>query len=214
MGLRTYTGLLILNAVIGLSNLGSVQAGVIHESASLGDTGQLSGYSLGSQYLGSRFSIDRPVIVQAVGGHIYGEHRSSGGALFLAIVSLNSVDALPSGMPFNETTMAMTLFSPPNPSEDILIPMSVRLDLGYYALVFGGEQFGASGEGALPFNNIDRPGQASYFRWDAQEQFWRDSAQGGQRFVVIGTVVPAPGAFLLASLGAGAVGFMRRRRSL
>lgn len=213
MKLSTYAGLLILTVVAGLSYPASVRAGLIHESALLGDTGQWSGYSLGSQYLGSRFSVDSPVRVEAVGGHILGFGK--GGFLFAAIVSLSSADALPSGMPFDETTMAVALFSPPPyPSKDILIPMSVRLDPGYYALVFGGEQFGASGEGALPINNIDIPGHASYFRWDAQDQDWRNSSQGRKRFVVIGNVVPAPGAFFLGTLGAGAVGWMRRRRSI
>lgn len=212
MRLSTYAGLLILTVVAGLSYPASVRAGLIHESALLGDTGQWSGYSLGSQYLGSRFSVDRPVRVEAVGGHVFGSPE--GAILFSAIVSLSSADALPSGMPFDETTMAVALFTPPCPSRDILIPMSVRLNPGYYALVFGGEQFGAFGEGALAFNNIDIPGHASYFRWDPEDQEWRNSSQGKKRFVVIGSVVPAPGAFFLGTLGAGAVGWMRRRRSI
>jgi len=185
-----------------------VDAIIIHESAILGPTGQTSGFTLGSQYLGSRFHVDRLVEVEAVGGHMF---LFQPGQLFGAIVSLSGPTALPSGNPFDATTLATVLFTPPPLSDDILVPLAVTLSPGDYALIFGGEQFGASGQGAMPFNNIDIPGHASYFRWDQKDQLWRNSFQGNTRFVVTGAI-PEPGMFALMLFGLTGVAAYQRWR--
>jgi hypothetical protein len=142
-----------------------------------------------SLYLGSRFSIDRAVEVESVGGHIEGLE----GDLFAAIVSLTNSIAMPSGSPFDASTVATTLFTAPTPSDDILVPLSATLNPGHYALVFGSGQFGASssGYGGMPTDNVDFPGRSSYFQWQYNE--WKAYPGSGLRFMVMGKVIGGPG---------------------
>jgi hypothetical protein len=200
-------------AVVGLSIARESQAAIIHESASLGPTGRPGiGLSLGDiQYLGSRFSVDSVVEVESVGGHIQGS-----GTAFAAIVSLSSPTALPSGHPFDMTTIATTVFPYPDPSDDILVPMSATLSPGSYALIIGSGVFGADGDGTMPGNNVEIPGAASYviFNHFDPELNWHEFMNpydDNLRFVVTGRVIPEPSSVALFWLGSlGACGFYRR----
>lgn len=197
----------------------AVQAAIIFESATLGPTGGLGGITLGSTevqlpplhektradfFLGSRFSVDTVVDVESVGGVMYSDR---GGSFFAAIVSLSSSTALPSGNPFDMTTLATTVFTPPAANNDILTPLSVTLNPGDYALIFGSEFFGATeGYGAMSASNADIAGPASYIGW----QFWggesgnwyNSPGAAGLRFVVTG-MIPEPGSWLLAAVATG-----------
>jgi hypothetical protein len=203
-------------AVISLGVSPLAQGAVIHESATLGPTAQYGGGVLvdSMQFLGSRFSVDRVVEVEFVGGHLWGID----GTLFAALVALSSPTALPSGSPFDMTTVATTVFTPQYPSNDTFFPLPVTLIPGDYALIFGSGQFGAEGVfAAMPEVNFDIPGQASYFVWSTlYGQMWNESENliSRIRFVVIGTVVPEPNSARLFGLGSlGACGFFRRLRS-
>jgi hypothetical protein len=170
-----------------------VQADLIHASAYLGNTGVTSPSSQSwlsdNSYLGSRFSVASVTEIESVGGHI----RGLSGEIFAAIVSLQGPIALPSGSPFDDTTVASTVFTAPTPSDDILVPLPVTLQPGDYALIFGSGQFGAEGSGGMPTNNVDFPGRASYFKWPGNyNQYWSFYNGGGLRFVVMGTAEPAP----------------------
>ncbi len=105
---------------------------VIHESATLGPTGQTTGFDVTNiQFLGSRFSISQMVMVDAIGGHMGGL-----GPIFGAIVQLSSPTALPTGSPFAPgEAVASTTFSPGSPSSDLLTPLLVTLPPGDYGLV-------------------------------------------------------------------------------
>ena len=88
------------------------------------------------------------------------------GTLFGAIVSLTNSSALPTGNPFDTTTVAETTFSLPTGYTDILVPLSVTLPAGEYGLVFGGGvggpgAFGATNAAGMLESNVDIPGQAS-----------------------------------------------------
>jgi hypothetical protein len=200
-------------AVVCISIARESQAAIIHESASLGFTG-ISGApsaSLNGTYLGSRFSVNTVVQVESVGGHLLGIFGPA--TIFAAIVSLTSPTTLPSGDPFDATTLGSTLFSVPSPSEDLLFPFSVTLNPGHYALIFGVEPT-STNPGAMPTNNFDIPGRASYFRWNQLSGEWTNSAPTGLRFVVTGRVIPEPCSFALFCLGSlGACGIYRRFRN-
>jgi hypothetical protein len=91
----------------------------------------------------------------------------------------------------------------------------VTLTPGNYALIFGGGgHFGATGSGAMPQNNTDIPGQASYFRWDGSN--WQSGGFNNTRFVVVDSfaqAVPEPSSLALLSLGAlGLITARRRKR--
>jgi CARDB len=156
-----------------------------HESATLGPTGVLSGYTVNTtSFLGSRFHLDQTFNVQSVGGHFA---FFSGSSVFARIVSLSGSNALPSGSPFNGTTVATTSFSssaPFNSSRDFLTPLSATLPAGDYAVIFGTN----SGDLRVTNNNTsDGAGQASIIDWTGS--VWRTGTQGGVsnvRFVVRG----------------------------
>ena len=101
---------LIFTLILLLGWITQTQALTILQTAMLGPTGQGGGVSLSTnQFLGARFSITTPMQVQTIGGHI-GSRIGSFGSLFGAIVSLSSPTALPSGIPFNLTTLAANNF--------------------------------------------------------------------------------------------------------
>jgi len=164
----------------------------ILESALLGFTGQLLGATIwGQQFLGSRFHLTKPVHVTAVGGHLAADYQET---LFAAIVRLSSPMGLPTVTPntIESAALASTLFTPPRPSGDVLMPLSADLGPGDYALVFGGADsavsffpFGARGTGAMPLNNVPFP-TSSYIVWDGFR--WTNDQTQGMRFVVAGEV--------------------------
>jgi hypothetical protein len=198
----------------------AVAAPIIFESASLGVTGvQFPGSAIApAQYIGVRFEIDQTTIVSAVGGHISSNpnvHQD----LFAAIVPLAGATAVPAESPGTFSPLAVTTFLPPILSDDIRVPLSVTLDPGWYALIFGSGRFGATGEGALISNGAPLPGisQASFFHASspfllAPPPNWQAvSSQVGTRYVVEGVAVPEPSSVLLFTGGAGALLLLLRR---
>jgi hypothetical protein len=187
---------------------------IIHESATLGPTG-LTGIGwtgvADDYFLGSRFTLTRPVEVAAVGGHL--AKLSLDGKFFAAITALTG----PTGFPISGTTglpsmdafedwtpLATALFDlPTQSSTDVLVPMSITLGPGDYGLVFGSYLFGATpaAQGTMPANNHGIAGHASFFNYSPFIRTWRDGSGTNLRFVVTGRVIPEPRAWVLA-LGA------------
>jgi len=171
----------------------------IIESATLGPTGQLFGQTVdGRQFLGARFHLGQPVHVSAVGGHVFFTNLEE--TLFAAIVALTSPIAVPAFPPreIESFALASTLFTPPQPSDDVLTPLSVVLPAGDYALVFGGADsatdffpFGAKGTGSMPINNVPVAGSSFVFADASYAATWADATKdsGGLRFVVDGDVL-------------------------
>jgi hypothetical protein len=156
--------------------------------------------------------VNSVVEVESVGGNLV----ALGGTIYAAIIPLSSPTALPPAAESygleNVTPLATTVFTPPFPSDEILVPLSVRLNPGDYALIFGSGQFGATGDaGMYSENDFDIPGSASYIYWNGQiDQVWHDSPFGGYRFVVTGRVIPEPATWLLVVASLGFLVFHRR----
>jgi hypothetical protein len=180
---------------------------VIFESALLGPTGQTGGALIGTltpgsdQLLGARFHIDDEVHVVAVGGHLSEHHDPGRGSLFAAIVPLGGSSAFPTGSPIDDTTLAVALFMASFFSTDLLVPLSLTLAPGDYALIFGSNRFGATGFGVMPTNNADLFGIAPYFFWDPPSGEWRNTTSGGLRFVVSGEAIPESSTLSLLVVG-------------
>jgi hypothetical protein len=176
----------------------SARGDVIYESATLGPTGQTAGATLSDlQFLGSRFSLNDPVQVQAIGGHMFaiGVQGQEAGPYFGAIVSLSGPSALPSGNPFDMTTQAMVTFTLLGYEDaDVIVPLSVQLQPGNYGIIFGSE----GNPGGMPGNDINLPG-TSYFGWF--NNTWNDDSISNTRFVVYGVVVPEPNTCMLLMTG-------------
>jgi hypothetical protein len=208
---------------LGMALLGLVPCGAradfILESATLGPTGQVTGGPVldPDQYLGARFQVSTAVQVDHVGGHLY---ETTAGGLFAAIIPLPpGGSALPTFPPSQIATMALaeTTFTAPFPSGDVLVPLSVTLPPGDYALIFGAGSFGAMGGGAMPDDNTDTS-QASYFYFTGMKgDMWNDDSISQIRFIVTGTAftpVPEPsslGLLATGALGPLAYGWRRRR---
>ena len=162
---------------------------IIHESASLGPTGQNVGWYLGNdQFFGSVFHVDYEIQVTAIGGHLIG--GAPGKTIFGAILSLQSRYDLPSGSPIDMSeVVAYTTFNPDTPSTDYRVPLSATLQPGYYALVFGTNNLGASSGyvGSIPHpdEQVDLP-DALYIKWRGTGWLHAGSHQWQLRFVVEG----------------------------
>jgi hypothetical protein len=98
-----------------------------------------------------------------------------------------------------EETLATVVFQPAFPSTELLVPLSVALEPGAYALVFGSDLFGATGNGAIPNSSdqADIPPTTidSYIFYGipgpGQDPIWRGPLASQMRFLVSGTT-PAP----------------------
>ncbi|MBW8040175.1 MAG: hypothetical protein FVQ85_09275 [Planctomycetes bacterium] len=185
--LKTSGGFVFLALVVILPGQLADADPIIHESATMGAAGQLSGWGIDSVwFMGSRFYIGQDVQVTAIGGHMV---EWTAGDFFGVIVSLDSAGDLPDGYPFfTSEVVASTVFDPGMPSSDFRTPLAVTLTPGYYALIFGSGRFGSmGGVGALPYaGQTNRPG-ASFILWDGFN--WWNSASDRARFVVEGIIV-------------------------
>lgn len=196
-------GLFCLTLLTVFVNTG--HAAIIHESATLGPTGNTLGNTVAStQFMGSRFTLNQTMVIDHIGGHL---RQFENGSLFGAIVRLTSPTALPIGTPFDlGEVLAHTTFTTTFLSSDLLIPLSVTLNPGNYALIFGSGLFGATGIGSMALTNTDIPGSDSYFFWDGRTfqnsvPRWRNNSLNNLRFVVTGNPIPEPGTMLLVATG-------------
>jgi hypothetical protein len=174
------------------------------------------------QYIGCRFHLDRPVLVDTVGGGI-GDAGKPDPTIFAAIAALPSPNGFPIGRPSDFQPVASTTFKTLYQSGgvvvDQLFPLNALLQPGDYALIFGSGRFGTAEFPALPGAAIARgytqTSQASFFigrfptlttsRWDT------DPALHNFRFVIMGTVIPEPTTATLIATFASIASLRRRR---
>jgi hypothetical protein len=199
---------LVFCALVGVANAFNSSTGraqsVLLESATLGLTGRDGGASVtNAQYIGWRFELAETLQVEQVGGHML-SLPDKPGDIFAALVRLASIDSFPVGAPFtSEEVVATTLFRPNFPSDEILTPLSAELTPGSYALVFGTELFGATGEAAIHngFDQDDIPPTniASFIFWSltgvGQPPVWRTNLASHMRFLVQGQLTGIAGDF-------------------
>ncbi len=156
------------------------EAALIYESATLGPTGQQTGYSLASyQWLGVRFTLTTTTRITRIGGHYYIMGAPPG---FIGIFPIGATNFPP--LPAN---VASALVSAPlptqTPSADVGVNVDITLPPGTYALVLGVSAPGASG--GMPFNN-PLVGTPSYFYLDSFS--WQDGGFSDARFFIEGSV--------------------------
>jgi hypothetical protein len=175
---------------------------VVLESAEMGTPGRIGGTSITSaQWVAWRFSIDSPLAVHHVGGHLLAIPDQPGD-IFAAFVRLSSVDSLPIGAPFNEDEVVATATFRPNfPSDEYITPFEATLAPGSYALVFGTGLYGATGFASL-HNGPDQPdipptNLSSFVFWSIPSpgapHEWRQNLASNMRFIVQADVIHLPG---------------------
>jgi hypothetical protein len=207
-----YTERLILMALCALTFEVCPKAeNVILETASMGPTGNLGGFSVGRVYfLGHRFHVDQPTLITQVGGHFASGQNGAGGTLFAAIARLSGPSAFPVGLPFapGEVLGSSLITIPTGSSKEILVPLPMAVQQGDYLLVFGSGQFGASGEGSMTSVN---PALASteftiFSRGGAAGPVWLDApltdlGNPGLTLRMVVEAVPEPRSVLLGLMG-------------
>ncbi|MCA9235014.1 MAG: hypothetical protein KDA44_06070 [Planctomycetales bacterium] len=177
---------------------------MLFESGALGPTGvswqqalngEIPGSSVDGQvFSGVRFELTQATITSQIGGHFF---SPSGGTFFGAIVKLEDEHDFPNSDDLSTPdVLGTTQLTFPMPSNVAFGDLSVVLDPGWYALVFGSGLFGANGTGGMPLNNPDignptyisfQPGSVTGWN-DLSNPRWHDF-----RFVVVGNrVVPEP----------------------
>ena len=199
--------------IIGAVNLDAdrARAATVFESGTLGPTGisfadienlTVPGTFMPSRDLrGVRFELTQPVVTSQVGGHFAGQ---SGGTFFGAIVKLDGQNDFPNSTTlFTPDVLGLTMLEFPSTSADVYGNLTLSLEPGWYALVFGSGLFGASGFGASVRNGSDI-GDPEYIFYPSKLA-WLDlddvtTSPINHRFVVNGSVVPEPNALVIALL--------------
>ncbi len=230
---------ILLGLVVAGLSISIPASAAYFESASLGPTGVIFpgpvifNNFFGSQFYGVRFEVTGPIQVTAVGAHIAGNPNAVS-PLFAAIVSLDSVTAMPVGSPLS-TPLAGATFYAPVGSTDLRIPLSLSLSAGYYGLIFGDGLFGSptNGEATLINNGVASVSNLpdAYFAYSTlnfpglpSSGVWQSMGSSNVRFVVEAagftsltgngppTGNPEPGSLVLLGSGLIALVVASRRK--
>ena len=187
---------------------------VLYQSATMGTPGQTAGISVGVfQYVGSRFELSERRVATAVGGH-FGTSATGEQTVFGALVRLTSMTDFPDSLiPLNTPdVLATTVFALPKPSNDAIASIGpVELPPGFYAVVFGSGQFGASGQGFVPATNVPVGLSSDISYVNLNGLHWSDTGIFQNRFVVYGEI-PEPGAAALLIVPISFLSASARRR--
>ncbi len=195
--------MLIIVVVLTIANTATnVCAATIFESGTLGPVGiAWSDFTSGAVpastispfvFTGVRFHLDQPAIATQVGGHFA---APAAGTFFGAVVALDDSNDFPDSSDLSTPdVLGHALLNFTSSSAEVFGVLSLSLDTGWYALVFGSGLYGAVGSGGAPANNPDI-GEPTYIAvHPGSGVSWIDLATfvTDLRFVVKGTIVPEP----------------------
>ncbi len=185
---------------------GTVDAGIVLETATMGASSMGGGYALGgtpNAILGARFSVTLKTQITAIGGHFNtygGGNLSNIGSIWGAVISMPDVLPNINARDIEANAIASAVFQDGNPaSGDLREAVSVVIEPGNYALLIGGGGlFNTTGSGVMAhLDQVALPG-ASFFQWDGRPGYdrWWDGIgsfvgpTGTPRFVVEGFPLP------------------------
>jgi hypothetical protein len=206
--------LVTVQASVWIGAAADCRAVTVVETATLGATGLTSDLGIGiydDQFLGLRFAIPSAITTTAVGGH-FGTVESVGNNQFFgAIIALTDAADFPDSSDLSTSdVLGTTLLEFPNPSAEISAPLSVTLEPGHYALIFGTGLFGATGGGGGATLNNTPLGSVSWTSYNSPPEGWRNVDLEGARFFITG--IPEPSSLALLALGSLSAVRLRRRR--
>jgi hypothetical protein len=200
---------------LGLAALATnpAAAATVFETASYTgvDTGDYSIYD--QRWIGATFTLSQTTQVNSIGG----QFNLGAGTLFGAIVALPSAGAVPSFNPsaIGSNALASAVFDAPVDIADVSAPVSVTLAAGNYAVIFGSNQFGATGQAGMGSNN-DLKGSPQFIEYfgAVNGDAWDEDLNDGLRLFVNGTPAPAPEptTWAMMMIGMGFAGAAMRRR--
>jgi len=195
----------------------SLLAGIIYQSGSLGETGTpwLGPYPATNVnpdvIVGARFEIDQQVVTTRIGGHFVGHPLNPSDEFFGALIQLeNDADFPDSNDLSSPDVLGVTTLIFPETSDEVFGELTVTLEPGWYAIVFGSGLFGTTAVGAAVRNGMDE-GPQSYIGWQSGSE-WRELSSFfvNHRFVVEGSIIPEPATSILMLFGAICLSAMRR----
>jgi len=209
-----YTALILLCAGLTLASVTQARATTVFETTPYFSTGYQGAGLYIDQYLGVRFEVTSTYTTSAIGGEFVRNFSLGNNKIFGAIVALSGPADFPDSGPLNTPdVLGTTLISVPGVSVDGFSdssgPLSVTLNPGWYALVFGTQDFGATGTGgvAIPDTGHHSDGLV----WI--NGTWRDDTGYVARYFI--QAVPEPSSLVLGALSAvgGVLLASRRRRA-
>jgi len=199
-------------------------AAIIFESASLTQTG-ISAQDLFNGvpavgvspqvFTGVKFQLLVQTRISRIGGHFVANTIDGGeGSVFGAIVTLDDEIDFPDSSDLSSPdVLGSTLIPLPLLSSDASGALSLLVDPGWYAVVFGSELFGAEGFGGVLRNGADI-GSPTYIGGQRNTiGFWRELPAMfiNQRFFVEGFVIPEPSTAFFMLFGVGSLLAVRQR---
>lgn len=150
-------------AFISMLAVSLARASLIYESAVSGPTLQSSGSATSIDaafFTAVNFQITSTVTTGSIGAHMQG---FSTNPVFGAIVALTGQFDFPDSANLSTPdVLGFTLLSPPNVSDSRAGNLRLTLRPGWYALVFGSNQFGATGSAGAWANNVPNGSQTIY----------------------------------------------------
>jgi len=185
------TSRVVVAAFVAHLIAGPVSAALIYESAATGPTLQTSvGGTLidDTFFTAVNFEVVAPVTTGSIGAHMI-EIGSGSEPVFGAIVALTGPGDVPDSPNLSTPdVLGFTLINPPDPSDNRAGNLRLTLSPGWYALVFGSGQFGATGEAGALSNNT--PNGFSQIYVIRQSDGLVIPQAGGPRLFIDSTPVP------------------------
>ena len=190
--------ILVLSILAGSLSLAPANADTILESATLGPSefggGLAIGGSVNNPILGNRFSVSATTQITAIGGHLNtfdDGNLFNIGSIWGAIIPMSGFLPAFDASEIEAIALVHAIFEDDNSSSgDLREPVSLVLNPGDYALLFGGGGlFGTTGEAHMSTTNQVRLPGFSVFYWDGRpgNNVWRDGGTDqAPRFVVEG----------------------------
>jgi len=194
----------LTKAVIGLGfavflSDGVAKGGLLYSNAAQGPATAI-GLILGSgQLAGMRFQLSSSAVIDGVGGDLQVSSTIGTGSIFGALVQLQDMSDYPDSIDLSTPDVLATfVFSASADFTDVTIPIApLTVHPGDYALVFGSDLFGATGEGSMSTDNPNFSDSSTFF-YNTFDESWQEyGAGGGLRFTVYGAPVPEPSSAVL-----------------
>ena len=176
-------------------------------------------------YAGIRFFLPEPVLTHSFGG-TFGA-TTSAEPVFGAVIALDGATDFPDTLDLSSPdVLGHGLLTPPSGSAaDVSIPLVLALEPGWYAILFGSGQFGATGHTGWDYGvtHGEQPDAALYFfaapddvsgawGWQNLDDYARRNGEPlASRAFLVGEVVPLPAAAWLLGSALAVLACARRR---
>jgi hypothetical protein len=194
----------------------AAQADAVLETGTLNGTDPgdtiISTFFTPARYIGAVFTLTKTTQITEVG---FGIGCCGGGTAFGEIVAADSDNPLALPSDLAAADLGHTTFNVPflnfDDSGDVSGALSVVLQPGTYAVVFGTDLFGGTGTAPIT-SGVDEAGYPTIFFGEAGSD-WGPFGNGPARIFVYGNAVPEPVTIALMLAGLLGVAFMARGRS-